>query len=329
MGRARALLAGALLAGMFARGGSARAADPVPAVPSPAPTAGRPPATALTIPANARVIVFAPHPDDEVVGVGGLVYRLVHRGTPVRVVFLTNGDGFPRAVEQDLEVERPTDSDFLALGRLRQREALAAARELGLNKRAVRFLGFPDGGLDALWRTHWLRSHPYTSPYTKEDSPPYGDAVNPDVDYDGQDLTSVLLRQLRDFNPTVVVMPHPLDRHPDHVATSYFVTEAVSELADRGVIAHQTVVTYLVHFPSWPAIQAPAVDRALTISELSETRWLETQLSPAELAGKRAALAQYKSQLGVMDGFLRRFLCRNELYERVDSELLAKIASVH
>src|SRR5437868_2000147 len=83
-----------------------------------------------------------------IIGEGGLVYRLVHRGTPVQVVFLTNGDGFPRALQQDLDVAKPTDSDFVALGRLRQREALAATRELGLAKRSVRFLGFPDGGLD-------------------------------------------------------------------------------------------------------------------------------------------------------------------------------------
>jgi LmbE family N-acetylglucosaminyl deacetylase len=305
-------------------------AAPPPAIAPPVAAAvGRPPASPLVVPPQARVMVFAPHPDDEVVGVGGLLYRLAHRHTPLRVVFMTNGDGFPRALQEGLDVSKPTDADFVALGRLRQREAVAAARELGVAKRDVRFLGFPDGGLEELWRKHWLRGHPYTSPFTKEDSPPYSDCVNADVDYDGQELTSVVSRELRDFRPTVVVMPHPYERHTDHVSTSYFVTEAVSALVDRGVIPRPVVVTYLVHYPNWPAILPQATDHALTLSEVPETRWLETQLTPAELAGKRAALTQYKSQLGVMDGFLRRFLCRNELYERVDSGLLAKIASVH
>jgi LmbE family N-acetylglucosaminyl deacetylase len=326
-GGARRRLAGAALAAALALARGATAVGPVTDAGS--PTAGRPPTTPLAIPAKARVLVFSPHPDDETVAVGGLIYRLVHRGTPVRVVFMTNGDGFPLALEEGLDVARPVDSDYLALGQLRQREARAATRQLGLARRDVHFLGFPDGGLAELWRAHWRRNRPYTSPYTKEDSPPYSDAVNPEVDYDGQDLTSVISRELSDFRPTLVIMPHPFDRHPDHLHTSYFVTEAVSALADKGLIARPTLITYLVHFPSWPATQPPPSERVLTISELPDTHWLDSELGPAELAAKRAALAQYKSQLEVMNGFLRRFLCRNELFERVDPGLLARIASVH
>jgi LmbE family N-acetylglucosaminyl deacetylase len=298
--------------------------------PDPAPVPVPPVRTTpLAIPASARVMVFAPHPDDETLGVGGLIARLVHRGVPVRVVFMTNGDGFPRALEEGLDVARPVDTDFVALGRLRQREALAALRALGVPRREVRFLGFPDGGLKELWRTHWAPGRPYTSPFTKEDSPPYADAVSPDAPYDGQALTAVVSRELRSFAPTIAVIPHPHEHHDDHTHTGYFVTEALTALADRGVIARPSVLTYLVHFPSWPAVRPPLFDRALPITEVPDTQWLETELTPAELDAKRAALAAYRSQLDVMDGFLRRFLCRNELYARVDSNLLARIASVH
>ena len=299
-----------------------------------APGTGAPPRPAvvpLALPAHLRVMVFAPHPDDETVGVGGLISRLTRRHVPVRVVFLTNGDGFPKAAQEGFAPDQqPTDADFVALGELRRREALAATQRLGLSKAAVRFLGFPDGGLAELWRAHWSRAHPYTSPYTKEDSPPYSDAVNTHVDYDGQDLTSVISRELREFRPSMVIMPHPYERHSDHVHTSYFVTEAVSALAERAVLSPPpTILTYLVHFPSWPATRPPAFDRVLPITELADTRWLGVELSPAELAAKKAALAQYRSQLEVMDGFLRRFLCRNDLFGRVDADLLARIASIH
>jgi LmbE family N-acetylglucosaminyl deacetylase len=295
-----------------------------------APAAARPPAAALSLPADARVMVFAPHPDDETVGVGGLLYRLVHEGVPVHVVFMTNGDGYPHAVEAEIDHAHPTRDDYLALGALRQREALRALARLGLSKRDASFLGFPDGGLEQLWRNHWLRAHPYTSPYTQEDSPPYPHALTRDVEYDGQDLLSVIERMLREFRPTMVVMPHPSDRHPDHVHTGYFVTEAVTNLEAEGSVPRNIAfLTYLVHFPSWPATPPPTFDRQLPIDEVPETHWAEVDLTSEELAAKRAALGRYQSQLEVMDGFLRHFLCRNELYGDVSKATLARIASIH
>jgi len=298
-----------------------------PAPPGSAPSA--PPAAAvppLALPAHPRVVVFAPHPDDETVGLGGLLFRLARAHVPLRVVFVTNGDGYRRALEQDFDVERPTDADYVALGELRQREALAALGHLGVARRDVRFLGFPDGGLAELWRAHWLRTHPYTSPYTKESSPPDAEGVG----YDGQDLTSVVSGILRDFGPTLVVMPHPYDTHLDHAHASYFVTEALSELEASGVLAPvPTVLTYLVHYPRWPALRGPGFDRELPLAELPDTRWSESELAPAELAAKRAALEEYRSQLGVMNGFLHHFLCRNELFATVDPRVLVRIAAVH
>ena len=170
------------------------------------------------------------------------------------------------------------------------------------------------------------RREPFPSPYTKESSPPDPEGVG----YDGQDLTSIVSGILRDFGPTVVVMPHPYDTHLDHAHTSYFVTEALSELEASGVLAPPpTVLTYLVHHPRWPALRGPGFDRELPLAELPDTRWSESELAPAALAAKRAALEEYRSQLGVMNGFLRHFLCRNELFATVDPSVLVRIAAVH
>src|SRR5438067_13576527 len=100
----------------------------------------------LALPARPRVIVFAPHPDDETIGVGGLIARLSRAGAPLRVVFMTNGDGYERAVEQDLDVEHPSDADYLTFGAVRQREATAALAHPGVSPRQIRLLGFPAGG---------------------------------------------------------------------------------------------------------------------------------------------------------------------------------------
>ena len=283
--------------------------------------------TLLVMPPSPRVLVFAPHPDDETIGAGGLIVRLVRRGAPVRVVFVTNGDGFPQAVAQDFHVRAPRDTDYLEFGEARRREAVAAAHHLGLHPGNLVFLGFPDGGLAQLWRDHWSRSNPYTSPYTKEDSPPAPEGA----EYDGEDLTSAVAHQLRSFRPTVVIMPHPYDAHLDHAHTSYFVIEALDALQAAHVLPERILVlTYLVHDPLWPSAGGDH-DRLAPPSgrEIPDTLWTETDLAPAELAAKEAALGAYRTQLPVLGNLLHRFCRPNELYGRVKSRIIDRIAEVH
>jgi len=319
------ITAGAVVVRRFAPAPAAVAARTAPPAVRPARHA-EPAVAPLALPARPRVIVFAPHPDDETIGVGGLLARLTRAHAAVRVVFMTNGDGYERAVEQDLDVEHPSDADYLTFGAVRQREATAALAHLGVSRRQIRFLGFPDGGLGALWQLHWLPSHPYTSPYTKESSPPEPEGIG----YDGQDLTSVVSRLLRDFRPSVVVMPHPYDTHADHVNTAYFVTEALTSLqAEHALPARVTVLTYLVHHGWWPATRGPEFDRLYPLATVPDTAWVETELAPAEREAKRAAVEEYRTQLEVMSGFLRSFVTRNELFATVDGRVLERIASIH
>jgi LmbE family N-acetylglucosaminyl deacetylase len=284
----------------------------------------------LVLPSQPRVLVFAPHPDDETIALGGLLSRLARTRTPLRVVFVTSGDGYPEAVQEDMNVTRPTQDDYRRFGRRRQREATAALARLGVAARDTRFLGFPDGGIAELWKRHWLPAHPYVSPYTNDDGPPYADSVNPDLRYAGRNLTTVMMKMLREFQPTVVVMPHPYDTHADHQHTSFFVTEAMSELkAGGGLPRELRVLTYLVHYPTWPAAARPEFDRLVPLRDIQDTTWVETPLAPAEVSAKRAALGEYRTQLSVMGGYLRKFLARNEIFGTVDPGLLARIALIH
>src|SRR6185295_13542272 len=75
----------------------------VSATATPRPARGRPhvPPTLLTVPEGTRLLVVAPHPDDEVLGAGGLMQRVHETGGTVRVVYLTNGEGYPEGVEAE------------------------------------------------------------------------------------------------------------------------------------------------------------------------------------------------------------------------------------
>lgn len=84
-----------------------------------------------------RVVVVAPHPDDEVLGVGGTLALLVAAGTPVRVLAVTDGEASHPA-------SQAVEPAALAGRRLSEsRDALAV---LGVGQAPTR-LGLPDGGV--------------------------------------------------------------------------------------------------------------------------------------------------------------------------------------
>ena len=87
-----------------------------------------------------RLLVVAPHPDDETVGAHGLMTRLRRRGVAVEVVVVTDGaashpssPGWPR---RRLVAER-------------RRESRRTLRRIGVAADAVTFLDLPDGRLHA------------------------------------------------------------------------------------------------------------------------------------------------------------------------------------
>jgi LmbE family N-acetylglucosaminyl deacetylase len=92
------------------------------------------------LPSDARAVVVAPHPDDEVLAVGGLLALLARTGVPVRVIAVTDGTASHRG-SIDWPVERLT--------RERPSESRLALHRLGIDIEPVR-LGLPDGGLQGL-----------------------------------------------------------------------------------------------------------------------------------------------------------------------------------
>jgi hypothetical protein len=59
-----------------------------------------------------RLLVVAPHPDDETLGAGGLIQRVRHAGGAVKVVFMTNGDGYPVGVTLARHVQHLQAQDY-------------------------------------------------------------------------------------------------------------------------------------------------------------------------------------------------------------------------
>lgn len=84
----------------------------------------------------ASAVVVAAHPDDEVLGAGGIIAALAARGARLRLVALTDG-----------EASHPHRGESIACRRAA--ETLAALAALGARDAEVIRLGLPDSGLVA------------------------------------------------------------------------------------------------------------------------------------------------------------------------------------
>ncbi|PYM62192.1 MAG: hypothetical protein DMD79_11115 [Candidatus Rokuibacteriota bacterium] len=267
-------------------------------------------------PPTTRLLVVSPHPDDETLGAGGLIQRVLHRGGAVAVVLVTSGDGYPEGVEVVNGITRPTAEDYRGYGKVRQEEAWRVLAMLGVPEHGRMFLGFPDGGLCAL-RGDYLehRGLGYESPFTRERRPPASQVLVPGTEYRGEDLEEELRHVLSRFRPTVVVTTDPRDQHPDHRATFFFVRSALKKLLRLDPSLRPELLTFLIHFGHWPLTESAESDADLAPPRgLPEARWLDFALSPAESETKRAALLQYRTQQLIMGRFLLSFARSNELY---------------
>jgi len=280
-----------------------------PAVQTPPPV--------LEVPAATRLLVIAPHPDDEVLGAGGLMQRVKSTGGTVRVVYLTDGDGYPEGVKEEDHVEAPTAKDYLGYGKQRRREARAALVRLGLADAFQTFLGFPDGGLCRLTREYWSdRRAAYRSPYTRLNRPPKGEMLRPATQYRGEDLSQELALIIGDFNPTMIAVPRREDQHADHCAAWYFLNDALNDV--RRVHPEFTTdeINYIVHFNTWPfEEEGPRLDPPPGLRG-GASGWMRLALTPTETRSKRQALRRFTTQMHVMDWFLDGFARSNEVFSR-------------
>ena len=90
-----------------------------------------------------RILVFAPHPDDETIGTGGLIQKALEAGAKVKVVCYTNGDNNELAFivyEKRLTFRK---REFLHMGEVRSKETIAAMGSLGVSPDNITFLGYP------------------------------------------------------------------------------------------------------------------------------------------------------------------------------------------
>jgi LmbE family N-acetylglucosaminyl deacetylase len=104
-------------------------------------------------PSPLDILVIAPHPDDEAIGCTAVMLQALERKQRVGVVLVTNGDAFAGVTAV---VKKPKDqlvpADFLKLAAVRQQHTVGAMGRIGVRLADLMFLGYPDGGLEQIYR---------------------------------------------------------------------------------------------------------------------------------------------------------------------------------
>jgi LmbE family N-acetylglucosaminyl deacetylase len=136
-----------------------------------------------------RVLVVAPHPDDETLATGIAIQSALEAGAAVRILFATDGDNNPwpqRWLEKRWSIGKAERERW---GARRRQEAAQALAALAVDGRVAqaRHLGWPDQGL--------------TAALMQDDR-----------------AVAALVDDIAAFAPTSIFMPALDDRHPDHSA---------------------------------------------------------------------------------------------------------------
>lgn len=262
-----------------------------------------------------RIIVFAPHSDDETLGCGGLLALASRNGAKLRIVLITNGDGYRVGVARAFGTIKITPEMCIRYAQKRQEETYAALEMLKVPRQNVTFLGYPDRGIAALWYKNWAPDELYISHATRMSRSPYPNAFRPNAPYCGESLLADIERIILNEKPTDIYLPHPCDNHPDHWATYCFVTAALAQpsILYSSIRLH----TYLVHRGDWPTPKGDHPNQPLAPPYAlanGDTKWESLSL-PADIAAmKRAAIRKYKSQTAIERGFLTSFARTNEIF---------------
>jgi LmbE family N-acetylglucosaminyl deacetylase len=226
------------------------------------------------------IVVFAPHPDDEVIGCAGIIMQALARGARVKVVDITSGDGFDAAAAGATHkaVNQVGPDDFFALSRLRQTQSRNALEILGGKADDLMILGYPDGDLgnlynssdDKIIRQQFTKKNETYALIQKD----YHSSVHgTPAPYRRSSVLADLAELLTTLQPTEIYVTDETDGHIDHRAAFWFLRDAAKQVGYKGAF-----YTYLVHgLPAWPFPQG------VTPTQPFESRKVDGELVPRGL----------------------------------------------
>jgi LmbE family N-acetylglucosaminyl deacetylase len=254
-----------------------------------------------------RILIVAPHIDDESIGAAGYATDAIESGAQVYVVFLTAGDCNRVSARLVNKTLGATAGSYLRVGLTRIAEAKAAMQLLGVPEDRYFVLGYPDRGLRAIVDN---RKDIVRSRGTRQRAVPYVEAMTPGSPYTFESVMSDMERVLEIARPTMVVAPVDFDLHADHSATAELTNLAI---AAAGICPQR--LGYLVHSQRIPTSLVRRTRRALVPpSSMRKMAWATYPLTPELQSRKDALIKSYKSQRPYTALLRNAFIRTNELF---------------
>ena len=237
------------------------------------------------LPRDQCIVVFSPHPDDDVISMGGILHKLIANGNDMTVAYMTSGNlavfdhdvrrhldfmtrlggelrigeqsvaELSRKVLEFLERKQPGDVDLPEVQDIkriiRESEAISGIRTLGLPEGAARFLDLP------FYQTGTVRKDPI-----------------------GPEDVAIVRGLLEEVKPDMVFVAGDLsDPHGTHRMCKEAIDRALAEFVAAGNRAPE-VWLYRGAWQEWP---------------VTEATWL-VPLAQEELALKIQAIFKHQSQ---------------------------------
>ncbi len=221
-----------------------------------------------SLPSGIRVLCFSPHPDDDVISMGGTLNRLTRRGNDVFVAYMTSGNiavtdehalqmirfwtELNRSFDLDsdksatvlqevrrfLESKTPGEADSWQVQRIksliRQSEALAACRHIGIPENHAHFLELP------FYKTGQVRKLPIT-----------------DADID------IVLNLIREIRPRWIFVAGELS---DPHGTHRLCAEAIMAALKRCTLDEHPEIVWLYR-GAWQEWEPDEIDMAIPLSK--------------------------------------------------------------
>ena len=232
-----------------------------------------------------KVLVLAPHPDDDCFGVGGTIKKMTNSGANVTVAYFCDGSGGvkeDRIKNYELRIKN-SDVRNKGLISIRKEEARETKEILGVAEQV--FLGYPDGHLAS------------------------GTAAN-----------KVLRDLIKRLEPDIIFVPSFIDNHPDHRAVNDILISVLTKYIEPTV---QTKKGYKFPFEIWAyEVWSPIfANRVVMINDEIDDKILSMRAHKSQLEARGyekaiLGLNQYRAQINNQDGFAEAFFAATpEIYK--------------